>query len=353
MSQSKIISAPNQREIDEIAALWVVRADEGLSAEQTLELKAWLIKSEHHRTAFERLSGQWGGLNNLASLSDLAASDDVRNAMGAEAANRLLVFKRPVVAGSLAALAAVFLFGVFLSALITGPAETSFHRIYQTEIGQQETIRLPDGSSLIMNTASVAEVNFDQERRHIQLVQGEGYFDIAPDKEKPFIVETSKGSVTAIGTAFSVRVDAGEMEVVVTEGRVALEALSAEDPQLAPPDGKVAAELVQVVAAGHAASVTTNSQAIEPLAADAIEDELDWRDGILAFNGESLESVVADISRYTDLVINIEDENLRAQPIGGYFKIGEIEALFDALKLLADVEYEYTGDRHVRLYRLQ
>ena len=77
--------------------------------------------------------------------------------------------------------------------------------------------------------------------------------------------------------------------------------------------------------------------------------KLAWRQGMLVFTGESLPSVVADVSRYTDVQIEIADPELNNLKVGGYFKVGEVEPMLEALEGSFGVRVERLDAKHVRL----
>jgi transmembrane sensor len=87
----------------------------------------------------------------------------------------------------------------------------------------RQTIHLPDGSTVILNTGSKLNYPsaFNNDRRDVYL-SGEGFFDIRHDARKPFFVHIGKISVKVLGTAFNIKTDPGEekIEVTVTRGKV-------------------------------------------------------------------------------------------------------------------------------------
>jgi transmembrane sensor len=107
------------------------------------------------------------------------------------------------------------------------------------------------------------------------------------------------------------------------------------------------------------AALTVNENAVfdnkverlEKLSKKDIDRKLLWRDGLIGFKGEPLSAVVAEVSRYTNIEIEIEDPALKDTPIGGFFMIGDIEGLFDALKTVFHIEVHREDAHHVKLTR--
>ncbi len=348
MTDQTIISLPDLKAVDETAAHWIMHLEDGTASKAVrAEFQEWYVQSDRHKDAIDKLSSLWAGMDMLTDLNDMA----IAGADMATAKQNRSPITRQIISGLIAA--SIFLVIGFV--VVQNIADLKFSHTYATKIGEQETVHLPDGSDIILNTNTEIHVEFTKFARNIKLERGEAYFQVAKDKTKPFSVQTEKGTVTAVGTAFSVRVLEQKIDVVVTEGRVALSAIpkTLTDQSAKQPVKTAALRTIMEVTAGQAASFAGHVESLAPITHAAIEHKLDWRDGVLAFKGETLEQVVTNIARYTELFIDISDADLRQQPIAGYFKVGETEALFDALNIMAGVEIEYVAVGHIRLYRKQ
>lgn len=346
MAQDNIIPLPDTDRIEEEASVWVMRLSDGaLSEDDKAAFARWLNESAQHKDAFDRLSEFWDGLDFVEGLADYAESDVARASVRQERAARRYRMLAPAVKGGIAA-SIIAICGIVAFQLLRAPA--SFEGAYRTAVGEQQTVDLPDGSRIILNTNSGVEVAFDGATRAIRLTRGETYFDVASDKQRPFSVATAKGVVTAVGTAFSVRLRDRTLNVVVTEGRVALRAA---EPQTQ--NGAVLAPVPQSVelSAGQSAIVDQGVEDVSTVQPAALQKAIDWQDGELSFKGETLEQVIADIGRYTNVRIEIGDDNLRQQKIVAYYKVGDVERLFEALNVMANVQVERIDENHVRLYR--
>ena len=93
---------------------------------------------------------------------------------------------------------------------------------FLTQVGEQKTIALSDGSTVILNTDSVLDIELTENSRIMRLTQGEAHFDVAPNPDRPFLVYAGDGIVKAVGTAFTVYLRKKAVEVTVSEGVVAL-----------------------------------------------------------------------------------------------------------------------------------
>jgi len=348
MTDAKIIPLPDLKQIEATAANWIARFErDDLSSEDHAEFQSWFAQSEQHKASFLRLNDLWGGLDILENLKDIAVSDDVVECVEQSKNGSANMFFRKLATWSIAASLIVLSVGGLYQLAFFNTAD--FEAKYQTTIGEQQTVALPDGSDMLLNTGTVAEVKFSRSGRNIFLETGEAFFNVAEDASRPFVVSTEKGSVTAVGTAFSVSLRGENVDVVVTEGRVALSSAvkTTEGSQATLRYEKTLMEIT----AGQTVAFSDRVEHLGQIELDVIDQKLDWRDGVLSFKGEPLEQVIADVSPYTSLSIEIHGEDLKQQPIGGYFKVGEIESLFEALSLMANVKVERLDNEQIRLYR--
>src|SRR5690606_33189612 len=91
---------------------------------------------------------------------------------------------------------------------------------YATGVGEQRTLRLADGSQVVLDTNSRVEVRLRSDRRSVILISGQAFFDVEGDPARPFIVAAGDTPVTAVGTRFDVRKLGQGAKVTLIEGRV-------------------------------------------------------------------------------------------------------------------------------------
>ena len=94
--------------------------------------------------------------------------------------------------------------------------------LYRTQVGERRVIALKDGSHVHLNTGSTIEVALKKDRRLVRLVKGEAMFEVAHDRQRPFLVDAGSAQMRAVGTAFNVRIRENIVELTVTEGSVAV-----------------------------------------------------------------------------------------------------------------------------------
>ena len=337
----KIIMLPTRKEIEAEAASWLsLLGRDSVSNDERVKFNNWFNQSDRHREVFESMSALWGDLDRLKDLIDIGEASLERNRPCSQ----------PVSRRSAAAIAA----SIF--AIVLGGAywlqqgyRASQTGEFATRTGEQRTLELVDGSSIILNTGSLLKVEFTQAERSVRLLEGEAFFEVAKEARRPFVVYAANGAAKAVGTAFTVRVrDGRALEVTVAEGRVALLSMIDPEPTAASLEDAAHATVTELTA-GQSVIYENEVEQLELIETADLNRKLSWRQGILAYAGEPLEDVVADISRYTDIRIEITESELRSLPVGGYFKVGETDALFDSLELTFGISVERVGDDYVKL----
>jgi transmembrane sensor len=348
----KTLTFPNQEAIVTHAATWIAKIDRGLSSGEQAALDHWLDESPHHAEALVQCASVWDMLDILKPISKLMPMQDfeIESEVPEPAkpqgfgAGRMV---RYAIAASVAAITAVsaLAFLPILEPKSAAPVVQSSPRIiqhYQTGVGETTVFALTDGSLMQLNTDSKVTVEYTAKARHITLMQGEVYVDVAKDPSKPFTVASGVDRVTAVGTAFSVdRRSDDETEVIVTEGTVRVNRPVADsgarydDLFLTPGQRLLVSE-----AARPQLSVD-----------DDPESALAWRDGMIVFRGEPLREAIREINRYTNLSFRIVDPALTDIPVGGYFRTGDLDQLLTILEQNFGVASE-RQDNEILLSRL-
>src|SRR5690606_37958963 len=96
-----------------------------------------------------------------------------------------------------------FWYALAASLLLTIASITwySFQRgVHATGIGEQRSLALADGSRIELNARSRIKIRYTDQQRRVELLEGQAFFDIASDKNRPFIVDTGGSSIRAVGT---------------------------------------------------------------------------------------------------------------------------------------------------------
>lgn len=213
---------------------------------------------------------------------------------------------------------------------------------------------LPDGSRVELKGGAEIAVEFaagDAGARSVVLKRGEAHFTVAKDPQRPFIVMAGGVEVRAIGTAFAVERGARQVEVLVTEGRVAV----------AQPDAKTeAAEPLARVGAGNRAVVSLdaaekeNRARVEAVTPAQLHQRLAWRVPRLEFNGTPLGEVVALFNEHAAPQPNgvvprlvLADAELKVLPLSGTLRADNLSVLLRILETSYGIAVEMRDDGEV------
>jgi transmembrane sensor len=347
-----------QQAIREQACLWIVKLSAGPSSRELEEIHVWLDESPEHVKALLSVACLWDQVSVLSELSDIFPLDEY-------VASRPPPSRRGLAFSALAVLLLVLGLQTplldWLDARWEGLPRDLMELSYETRIGQQSTVVLPDGSEVLLNTNSHIEVSFSATSRDITLHRGEAQFTVTKDKARPFRVHANGGIVEAIGTVFTVQESAEKtLEVTVIEGIVnftrtreqAVGVTAQQSQPTAAVSTQAAAPLDEPIplAAGESVHVeeTTDTILKQTFQPEELESRLAWREGMLLFEGDPLEQVIHEVSRYTSIRIDV-DENVRDIAVLGYFRTGDIEGVLLAVQNTFNLKVERLSEDHIVL----
>jgi transmembrane sensor len=358
--RGKILVFPDTATIEAEAAAWVARFDAGdVSAKDQATFQTWLNRSAFHRDAIAEYGNLWSEFDTLRLLT---CTDEVGRQVFARDNRPAMSGARPWLAACAAVMIAVGGAAVLFHskpekpATVVASVEALPHRkpqdlartenlartFYETAVGDHRHITLADGSSVTLNTNSRLDVNFSRKRRDVRLMRGEAYFEVVHDKTRPFTVYANNYVVRDIGTAFDVHLSKKcVVEVGVTKGSV--EVTSANGAHVSG-----AAKSLGVIVAGHNIVLGGKVKRAEVVSSADMGRKLAWRQGELIYTGQPLGQVLADVSRYSDIKIELADSALQNLPVGGAFRTDQIQAIFAALENNFGIHAEWIDPQHVR-----
>ena len=338
------------------AAAWIAQLETGdLEAADLETLREWIGRSPVHASELRRCAQLSGELNVLSEMKE--ALEDAAKAY------RPMRRKRNRRKWAYPALA---LGATLLTVLVwrMGAPEV-FTETFSTAVGEYREYEMPDGSEIALNTNSRLEVVYTPELRQILLLSGEALFQVAPNADRPFVVQAGLHHVEAVGTAFVVKMVDDQMEVSVTEGQVKLSSPSPALHRTVEPVplettsvGTPAALAAVYLQMGQSVKLPVHGQRaevaeIESVSTAELRRRLAWREGLLDFNRTPLSQVVAEISRYSGVLIIIEDPVLKERHFDGLFRAGETQKLLQALDLLDDIDVTHVDPSTVRISAAQ
>lgn len=298
----------------EQAAIWQARvreADPATPQGQAIRasFQAWLQEDEAHRRAFAEMEQLWDKLEapvasqmggNRPPANTTVAPLQGRDAQPSSAP---AAARKPVSLARWAA-AASLLLAISVGIGWQQDWPTRWQADYVTAVGEQQRIDAADGSTITLNTHSALALDYTPQERRVRLLRGEAWFEVAPNPERPFVVETGNGQVTVTGTRFNVRLDQQQAVVSLDEGSVVLSA----DPAGAGPVR---------LAAGQQATLSGTGIS-KPRAFDSTQ-VTGWTRGQFVFYNAPLSAVVETLNRYHPAHIAIRGEALGKLTVSGVF----------------------------------
>ena len=193
--------------------------------------------------------------------------------------------------------------------------------LYETAIGEQAAIELPDGSQVTLNTNTLARVSYTEERRLVTLERGEIHVQVSHDPSRRFSVIANDRVVQAVGTEFNVEITSDQsIELLVTDGIVIVGILR-DDPSAGNPDSpSILPPSAVSISAGHEIVIASSGETVRTIEPEEIEVRLSWTEGSLVFRGESLEEAINEIARYTSVEFRFLDEESKKVRVAGLFQ---------------------------------
>ncbi|WDY57733.1 FecR family protein [Pseudomonas sp. PSKL.D1] len=185
---------------------------------------------------------------------------------------------------------------------------------YRTADGETRSITLADGSVVQMDGDTAIAVDYSAGHRDVRLLTGQAFFEVAPDKNKPFHVRADGLRVTVTGTAFNVQLRPGRVGVDVQHGSVRVE--------------DQAHVLAAALTAGQRLRYVDGQaqvQAFQPSQAAA------WRQGQLIADRTPVRELVEELARHVPGKVLLRDEALGNKRVTGVYDLLKPEAALRAV----------------------
>lgn len=349
----------SRKKIIEEAADWflLIESDQA-SNDDISEFVEWLELSPAHQVEYDAITALWADGADLIDIygPDISSLNDTAQGRAPSGDAGFVSRWKKMRVGIMAAAAMLFLtlsVGIMLNynMLDDGSADRNPGISYHTEKGESKRIRLSDGSYVHLNTKSDILVRFSDRERSIFLVDGEAFFEVKQNPDRPFVVRSDSATVTALGTKFSVESFAGaDFAVTVTEGKVLVTSILTGGAQ------QSSASAISQINLGVGESIRVKKSV--PLTERAIEKVdlskiLPWRIGKLLFEEKPLADVVTDFNRYNERVIVIVDPSLNDLLISGYFDAHDPDGFLNVIEKLIAVRVVSVSENEIRLLKKQ
>jgi len=333
-------------DIFSVAADWHTRIEDDDPTPATrAEFDMWLAASPRHKEAYGAVESMWSSMG--AARADPRILELRREALSAPDRPRRKLRFAAAAAAALACLGAFWCWTQLSERTGDGTAPLSITRMeggtFRTSVGERSTVTLSDGSSVVLNTSTQVNISFSPGARHVRLLSGQAWFQVARNPSRPFIVEAGDQRVVALGTAFDVRIEDHQRTVQVTllEGRVSVEpiqSLFATLIESRPP--------IAELSPGEALTASAKEPPQKHRA--DISKVSSWRRGQVVFNNDRLDTAIAELNRYTSSQIELADPALASLKVSGVFYAGHSDSFLETVTGYYPIRIvERSGDRVV------
>lgn len=233
------------------------------------------------------------------------------------------------------------------------PLSRNAHKEVNTLPGVRSRTILPDGSLVWLNANSKVEydLNFSGNTRELHL-EGEAYFDVVKDNQRPFIIHTKTIDIKVLGTAFNVRSyqDENNTETALFRGSVEITLRNKPDKKIIlKPNEKIKISnksdegtdnnTIPAAEKNDLDATFIKVSALRFLEKDSSALDALWINNKLVFDEEPLELVAKKIERWYNVNVKIENDALGKATYSAIFENENIEQVMEALRISGNFRY--------------
>lgn len=334
--------------------------------------KDWISLNPDRMKVFQQARGLYSLLNgNLGPAqyaedrqffiqkmnAHLSLAGDYEPATPYPAKHRSSLLKLGLFAAAVAA--AILLFVVLspvfktLSPAAGTNAMSAYRYAQDSKAGERKSFQLADGTKVMLNAGSTIRVSkdFNVSSREI-LLEGEAFFDVTHNSQKPFIIHTASMDVKVLGTAFNIKAYPSDKTTETSLLRGSIEVDVKNEPGkvviLHPNEKIILLNALQDNVPAAKSLKTPGSPAIKEdykisgltySAMDSTLIEVSWTDNKLAFESDSFEDIATRLERWYNVSIHFENADIRQYRFTGVFDKKTINQVLDALQLSRHFEY--------------
>jgi len=291
--------------IEQQAYDWIVKLETGamLNGDEERFIE-WLSKDEAHGLAFAQAEETWLLMQDASALPEIdlvpKSNDNSAGKVTRRTPSKWQIW-------SLAASFLILSFTLFFGNSLWIPITAD----YYTSTGERAEHLLSDGSIITLNTGSAIEVSMKEGSREINVITGEIYVVVAPDRQRAFVVQAGNMQVTALGTEFLVhKRENQDTLVVVTEHSVKVENTDNSASSL-------------VLDVGESLTLAKEQKQFSTKKKVNYLRKTAWLKGKYVFTEQSLETVVTELSRYHKGKIVILDDSVKTLTLNGVLDLDE------------------------------
>lgn len=337
------------------------------SLEEANEILHWKNKNDENKRTYKEIEAAFNTSEIVMNPEKFDASDAFQKIKLKLQKSKIISFRksklRQFVGYAATAIIAIGLtwFSQKLFFAESGPMQIAKnYQSVETPSGAKSIITLGDGTKIWLNANSKLKypAHFSNEKRIVEL-EGEGYFDVAKEKSRPFEVHTSNLNIQVLGTVFNLKSYPGEglVETTLIEGKVALYKITNEKEQeifqLKPnqqalfikKEGFLTTD--EMIAANLYKDESTTRSSEKLVVNDIVDIDAitAWKDGNMIFKNETFESIAIKLERRYSAKIIFKDEAVKGYRFSGKFDEISIEQALKALRFASAFSYEIEEEK--------
>lgn len=281
-----------------------------MTLDDELRFHEWLDQSDAHRDAYRQVDRAWMIAGTIPQDPEMLGEPE-------PVAVRRSPWRRHLAMAASLLLVVAVSWGVYQMGVPGFGGAKDQH--FRTGVGQTTTVTLPEGSIVTLDSETEMRLHESPRERRVDLVGGRAFFRVAADPSRPFIVNAGGKSVRAIGTAFEVSFEHGNMVVTLAEGKVRVEEAAAgtgSGTDMAP-GGQL------VIGADHNWTLRRVD----------VAKETSWTEGRLIFMRDPLSEAVAEMNRYSTRKLAFKDGKIPDKQVVGVFEAGDVDGFVKAMEL--------------------
>lgn len=302
----------------------------GFSTEKEKQkIEGWLSLSDSNKREFDKIKK----IHELSTINVESYNPDVDQAWSA--VSEELFDNKTIKLNTEERNSNSFQFGVFyrIAAVlvlavgiayfaIDNDGASSFDMAYKTKSGELKELVLADGTEVSLNENTIFKYSeqFGDDKR-VVFLEGEAFFNVAKDKQRPFTIESNTAFTRVLGTSFNLKANSKEAEIDVYSGKVKFGILSKDNNQVILTKGQSAA-----FKDGVTAGLRTINQNADS-----------WKTGQLKFEGTPMAKVVVALERLYDVEIDC-DKNIASCKITSTFENDSLKEILKVIETIAQIK---------------
>lgn len=218
-----------------------------------------------------------------------------------------------------------------------------------TRHGSRTMVTLPDGSVVFLNVSSKLTYDYGKEDSRQVVLEGEAFFDVHKDEQRPFIIHTRKMDITVLGTTFNVRAyeEDKTVETSLIQGKVEV-TIKGEVPKkvILSPNQKIILfneaqqpKVISVPVTGNPDKEPYRLEEVTVNPGDSLVAETAWKENCLVFNDERFADIALKMERWYDVQIIFEDKEVEDYRFTGTFINETVTQTLEALRFTSPFRY--------------